>query len=515
MSRNLFKSTSIVSLMTLLSRVMGFVRDTLTAQIYGANAAVDAFYVAFKIPNFMRGLFAEGSFSQAFVPVLAEYRQQADVQQTQQFISHLAGCLTSILSLITILGVFGAPLLVMLFAPGYHPGTERFVAATEMLRITFPYLMLISLTAFCGAILNSYQRFAAPSFTPVLLNLCMIAAALYFSSYFALPVMAQAWSVLIAGIIQLLFLLPFLKTIHLSIKPRWNWRDPGVQRVLKLMLPALFGASVGQLSLLLNTIFASFLSVGSVTWLYYSDRLAYFPLGVFGVALATVVLPHLSLQYAQRSAKNFAAALDWGIRCNLLIGIPAAVSLMVLAGPLIISLFQYGKFTTFDVLMTRQSVIAYSFGLVSFMLVKVLSAGFYAQQDIKTPVRFGIISLICNMLLNAILVWPLHHAGLALAASLASWINTGLLFIQLYRKNIYRIQAGWGLFLARLMCANALLALLLTYLAGDLNQWLVWHWQQRLLHVASLGSIGIASYLICLGLLGMRFRDIKVQHQNS
>lgn len=510
MSRSLFKSTSLVSLMTFLSRMLGFVRDTLAAQIYGADAMVDAFYVAFKIPNFMRGLFAEGSFSQAFVPVLADYRQRANHYDTQQFIQHLSGCLCSILSIITVLGVLAAPLLVMLFAPGYHPGTERFAAASHMLRITFPYLMLISLTAFCGAILNTYQRFGAPSFNPVLLNLCMIAAALFFSHYFAIPVEAQAWSVLLAGIAQLIFLLPFLKQIHLSVRPRWNWRDPGVRRVLRLMLPALFGASIGQISLLLNTIFASFLAVGSVTWLYYSDRLAYFPLGVFGVALATVVLPHLSTQHAKRSQQEFSAALDWGIRCNLLIGLPAAVTLMVLAGPLITSLFQYGKFTAFDVIMTRQSVIAYSFGLVSFMLVKVLSAGFYAQQDIKTPVRIGIIALTCNMLLNASLVFPLHHAGLALASSLASWINTALLWLGLHRKGAYRVQKGWYLFTGRLIIANFCIAGLMWYLAGDLTQWLNWHWQQRLIHVTELGIIAILSYVACLWLSGMRPSDFKM-----
>ncbi len=493
--------------MTFTSRILGFVRDMIAAQIFGATAAVDAFYVAFKIPNFMRNLFAEGSFSQAFVPVLSDYRQTRTKEEVRTFISHMSGSLGLILIIVTILGVLGAHGLIALFAPGLDP--LRFHLASEMLRITFPYLMMISLTAFAGAVLNSYGVFGIPSFTPALLNICLIGTAFGVTHYFKVPVVAQAWGVFIAGFVQFFFQLPFLHRLGFLVRPKLYWRDPGVQRVLKLMIPALFGASVGQISLLLNTIFASFLAIGSVTWLYYSDRLAYFPLGVFGVALATVVLPHLSRHHSAKSKAGFASTLDWGLRCNLVIGLPASLTMLLLSGPLIVALFQYGKFTVHDVMMTQRSVIAYSIGLQAFMLAKVLSSAFYAQQDVRTPVKLGIYSLAANMVLNAVLIWPLAHAGLALASSLASWINVCLLGWMLYRRDIYSPQPGWGRFLFQLLFANGMLSAFLYWAADNTVTWISWNWHQRLLHVFILGVAAIAVYLFCLWVSGMRIRDFK------
>lgn len=495
--------------MTLLSRVLGFVRDVIAAQIFGVTAGVDAFYVAFKIPNFMRNLFAEGSFSQAFVPVLSDYRQKRTHDEVRSFISHMSASLGSVLFLITIIGVIASPIIVKIFGPGLDP--YRFHLASEMLRITFPYLMLISLTAFAGAILNSYGLFGVPSFTPALLNICLIATAFGITHYFAVPVMAQAWGVLLAGIVQLLFQFPFLRRLGFLTRPRFNWRDEGVQRVLTLMVPALFGASVGQISLLLNTIFASFLKIGSVTWLYYSDRLAYFPLGVFGVALATVVLPQLARHHSANSKDGFSSTLDWGLRCNLIIGLPASVTMLVLAGPLIVTLFHYGKFNVYDVFMTRQSVIAYSIGLQSFMLVKVLSSAFYARQDVRTPVKLGIITVIFNMIFNAILIFPLAHAGLALATSLASWFNTVLLAWVLHRRGIYQLEAGWLGFALRLIIANIILAVFLWWGAGSIDVWLHWHWQQRFLHILVLGIAAIVLYLLTLWISGMRLQHLRAK----
>lgn len=509
MSKVLVKSTGLVSSMTFISRILGFVRDMLVAQIFGVNAAVDAFNVAFKIPNFMRNLFAEGSFSQAFVPVLSDYRQNRSQQEVRTFISHMAASLGSALFIITLIGVLAAPLIIKLFGPGLDP--YRFTLASEMLRITFPYLMLISLTAFCGAILNSYGMFGIPAFTPALLNICLIATAFGITHFFAVPIEAQAWGVLLAGFVQLFFQLPFLHRIGFLPRPSWNWRDEGVRRVLKLMLPALFGASVAQISLLLNTIFASFLKVGSVTWLYFSERLAYFPLGVFGVALLTVILPHLSRQHAAKSKHHFAAILDWGIRCNLLIGIPASLTMLILAGPLVATLFAYGKFTLHDVFMTRQSVIAYSIGLQSFMLVKVLSAAFYAQQDTKTPVRVAVITVLVSIVLNAVLIFPLAHAGLALASSIGSWINTFLLLWILHKRSIFSFQSGWGKFILRLLFANGVVGILLWFGAADTLQWVQWHWPQRVLHILVLGISAIVLYLAALWISGMRLHDFKAK----
>jgi putative peptidoglycan lipid II flippase len=511
MSKKLFKATSSVSAMTFLSRVLGMVRDTLAAQIYGVNAQVDAFYVAFRIPNFMRNLFAEGSFSQAFVPVLADYKTKRTVDETRRFVSYVIGALGSVLLLITLLGLMGAPWLIKLFAPGYQAGTAQYQHAVSMLRTTFPYLMLISLTALASAVLNTYNRFAPAAFTPVLLNVCLIAAALWLSHLFEVPVEAQAWGVLIAGFIQLLFLLPFLRKLGLLVRPRLNWRDPGVKRVLKIMLPALFGASIGQLSLLINTIFASFLQTGSIAWLYNAERLAYFPLGVFGVALSTVVLPHLSAKHAEKSPEAFASTLDWGIRCNLLIGIPAAITMLVLATPLVSSLFYYGKFTQYDVMMTSKTVMAYALGILSFMLVKMLSSALYAQQRVRLAVKIGVIAIACNMVLNALLVIVLAHVGLALAASLASWINTLLLLIVLARQNIYSLQPGWGLFSIRLVIANAILSVTLWWLSDDLSHWFSWNWQHRIAQLILLMLIAGVVYGASLWLSGMRFKDLQLQ----
>lgn len=507
MSKALFKSTSVVASMTLLSRILGFVRDIIAARMFGATAAVDAFYIAFKIPNFMRGLFAEGSFSTAFIPTLAEYKQTKSQKEVETFIAHITGVLGFILLVVSIVGILGSTGLVTLFAPGLDP--YRFQLASEMLRVTFPYLMLISLTALVGAILNCYGLFWVPAFTPALLNVCLIATAFGITHYFKVPVEAQAWGVLLAGFLQLGFQLPFLKQLNLLRKPLFNWRDPGVQKVLKLMLPALFGSSIGQISLLLNTIFASFLVAGSVTWLYYSDRLAYFPLGVFGVALLTVILPHLSRQHAAKTPEAFSSTLNWGLRCNLLIGIPASLTMLILSGPLIISLFHYGKFTDHDVFMTQRSVIAYSIGLQAFMLIKVLAAAFYAQQNIRTPVRIGIIALVVNMLLNILLIMPLKHAGLALASSLSAWLNAGLLLHGLRTRGMFQWQAGWLIFTLRLLFANCVLALFLYWAAAALPVWLSWHWQQRFLHILFIGVISIIIYIGCLWISGLRFRDLK------
>lgn len=507
MSKALFKSTSVVASMTLVSRILGFIRDIIVARIFGATAAVDAFYIAFKIPNFMRGLFAEGSFSTAFVPTLSEYKQTCSLEEVQKFVRHIAGILGLILLGVSILGVLASKGLVTLVAPGLDP--YRFQLATTMLRITFPYMMLISLTAFVGAILNCYGKFWIPAFTPALLNISLIITAFWLTRYFAVPVEAQAWGVLLAGFLQLGFQLPFLYRLNLLHKPLFNWRDPGVQKVLKLMLPALFGSSIGQISLLLNTIFASFLVTGSVTWLYYSDRLAYFPLGVFGVALVTVILPHLSRQHAAKSPELFASTLNWGLRCNLLIGIPASLAMLVLSGPLIVTLFYYGKFTLHDVLMTQRSVIAYAIGLSAFMLIKVLAAAFYAQQNIRTPVRIGVIALVVNMFLNAMLIIPLKHAGLALASSLAAWLNVVLLILGLQERKLFRWESSWLRFIGCLLFANGVLCLFLYYTTAALSTWLSWGWQQRFLHILFLGITSILVYMVCLWISGLRYRDLK------
>lgn len=508
-SKSLFRSTTLVSGITAISRILGFIRDMLIAHLFGASPAIDAFYVAFRIPNFMRGLFAEGAFAQAFVPVLSEYRQQRSFEEVRQFISRMQGSLGVVLLLVVAIALTFTPWLTRLFAPGYIHDPHRFELATHMLRITFPYLMLISLTAFYGSVLNSYGLFGAPSFTPVLLNVVMIVAALWLAPHFLQPVVALAWGVLFAGCVQFLFQLPFMQYRGLFVWPTLHWHDAGVRRVIKLLVPALFGVSVAQISLLLDTVFASFLPAGSITWLYYSDRLTYFPLGIFGVALATVVLPHLSRKHADGSNSEFSQSLDWALRCVLVIAVPAGIGLFMLAKPLFMSLFQSGNFTPHDADMAGRSLRAYAVGLPAFMLVKVLASGFYSKQDVKTPVRVAVTALVVNMLLNFALIWPLAHAGLALATSLSSSLNAGLLAWYLIKRKVLQLQPGWWLYLLRLLFAGAITCALLAWLTPNLGVWLHWSWHRRLLHLLGLILLSVLAYFASLRLSGIRLRDFR------
>ncbi len=506
----LLRSSLIVGIMTMVSRVLGLVRDVVVAFYFGSQAEADAFFVAFKIPNFLRRLFAEGAFSQAFVPVLSEYRTKHSHEVVQGLVNRVAGTLGLTLTLITALAMVSAPWLVMLFAPGFRGDVAKLTLAGEMLRITFPYLLLISLTAFAGSILNSYNRFAIPAVTPVLLNLSLIGATVLLSPYFEQPVMALAWGVVIAGISQLLLQLPFLKQIQLLPVPMWGFKDPGVRKILKLMAPAMFGVSVAQINLLLDTVLASFLQTGSISWLYYSDRLMELPLGIFGVAIATVILPTLSRQHAGDNPKTFSATLDWAVRMVLLIGVPAAVALYLLAEPLIATLFFHGRMDANDVFMSGMSLRAYAAGLMFFMLVKVLAPGYFARQNTKTPVKIAIFAMVSNMVFNLLLVWPLQHAGLALATSLSALMNAGMLFFGLYRTGVIQMQPGWGLYLLRLALANGALVGVILYLAAEPQAWIEWTLWQRIVELAIIVVAGLAAYGLTLLIAGLRPRHCMV-----
>lgn len=505
----LLRSSGVVGSMTMLSRVLGLVRDMVIARYFGAGAGADAFFVAFKIPNFLRRLFAEGAFSQAFVPVLSSYRERQSVSDVKHLVDAVAGTLGMILLAVTLLAVLGSPVLTAVFAPGFLDDQAKFSMASEMLRITFPYLLLISLTAFAGAILNSYDRFAVPAFTPVLLNLSMIAAAVFLTPIMQEPVMALAWGVFIAGALQLFFQLPFLMRLGLMPRPRIDYRHEGVQRILKLMAPALFGVSVSQINLLLDTVLASFLQTGSVSWLYYSDRLSELPLGVFGIAIATVILPSLSRKHAAASSDQFAATLDWAVRTVLLIGVPAALALALLAEPLIATLFHYGEVTNRDVLMSAQSLRAYSAGLLAFMLIKVLAPGFFAREDTRTPVKIGVIAMVANMVFNLALIVPLAHAGLALATSLSAWLNGFLLWRGLRREGAWSSQPGWPVFMLRLLFANAVLAGIILWLNGPVSEWLAMDGYRRALDMTVMVAAGVGGYFAALVLVGVRVRHFR------
>ncbi|SER12810.1 putative peptidoglycan lipid II flippase [Amphritea atlantica] len=509
-ARGLLRSSALVGLMTMLSRVMGLIRDVVVANYFGAGSSADAFFVAFKIPNFLRRLFAEGAFSQAFVPVLSEYRSLKDLAAVKHLVDRVAGSLGLVLIVVTLLGVLGAPVLAAIFAPGFYMNDPlRYGLAVDMLRFTFPYLLLISLTALAGSILNSYERFAVPAFTPVLLNLSLIGAAIWMQPLFQQPVMALAIGVLIAGSAQLLFQLPFLWRIQLLPAPTLGFRDEGVRRILKLMIPALFGVSVSQINLLLDTLLASFLQTGSVSWLYYSDRLAELPLGVFGIAIATVILPSLSRRHAEKSTEHFSRTLDWAMRMVLLIGLPAAMALLVLAEPLIATLFHYGEMADRDVTMAAMSLRAYACGLLAFMLIKVLAPGYFSRQDTKTPVKIGIVAMVVNMVLNLILIWPLAHAGLALATTLSAFLNAGLLLRGLLKEGVFTWQSGWFKWLLQVGVANLAMIGFLLLLAGSAEQWLRFDMWQRVSHMAVLVGGGATVYLLVLLITGMRLRHLR------
>ena len=504
MSKHLLKSTFTVGSMTMISRLLGFARDMVIARLFGAASGADAFFVAFRIPNFLRRLFAEGAFSQAFVPILAEYKTQRDHDEVRLLNDHVTGVLGGVLFIVTLIGIVAAPLLVMVFAPGFLDEPDRYGLTVSMLRITFPYLLFVSLTALAGGILNSYGRFSVPAFTPVFLNLSMIGAALWLAPQMQHPITALAWGVFIGGVVQLVFQVPFLYRLRLLPRPRFSWADEGVRRILKLMLPAIFGVSVTQVNLLFDTLIASFLVSGSVSWLYYSDRLVEFPLGVFGIALATVLLPSLSQTHALKSVEQFSRTLDWALRWVLLIGLPATVGLTLLAGPLLTTLFHYGEFNAHDVQMSTRSLMAFGIGLLAYILIKVLAPAFYARQDVRTPVRIGIIAMLSNMVLNVILVFPLQHAGLALATALSACLNAGLLYYTLRKTGAYQPLPGWLSFAWRVAMANALMGVLLWIGMGDLAAWLQWGALTRAWHLALLSTFAVVVYLLTLWLLGIR-----------
>ena len=506
---SLLKSIATVGSNTLVSRVLGLVRDIVFARVFGASAGTDAFFVAFKIPNFMRRLFAEGAFSQAFVPVLAEYRAQHDAAELKGFVDRVAGTLGGILLAVTVLGVLGAPLLVMLFAPGFIGAQDKFDLTVAMLRLTFPYLLFISLTALAGGILNTWKRFGVPAFTPVLLNLSLIGCALWLAPRMDQPIVALAWGVLIAGVAQLLFQLPFLRRLGLLPIPRFAPRDAGVRKIGRLMLPALFGVSVTQINLLIDTLIASFLVTGSVTWLYYSDRLVELPLGIFGIALSTVLLPNLSGHHANEDPESFSASLDWSLRWVFLVVTPAAVGLVTLAGPMLATLFHSAVFTGHDVAMASRSLIAYGVGLLGFSLIKVLAPGYYARQDTRSPVRIAVIAMLTNVTLNLILVFPLAHAGLALATSLAATLNAALLYRGLRRDGVYRPRPGWRVLLLRVALACGLMGGLLARGAGGLEAWVQRSTMLQLAWLLAWIGCGVLVYFGALWLLGVRPRDFR------
>ncbi|OTG84589.1 murein biosynthesis integral membrane protein MurJ [Acinetobacter sp. ANC 5054] len=510
----LWRSTVIVSAMTMLSRVLGLVRDIVLLNVFGAGKDFDTFVVAFRIPNFFRRLFAEGAFSQAFIPVLTEYKTGRTHAEVQILISRVFGCLGLVMTSLTFIAMVAAPAIIYIYAPGFHDDPEKFALATDMFRLTIPYLLFMSLTAFASSILNSYGSFSTPAFSPVLLNVAMIAGAWWLTPYMAEPIMALGWSVVAAGFLQLAIQIPELWRKKLLIPPKVDFKHEGVDRIMKLMLPALFGVSVTQINLLLNTIWASFMQDGSVSWLYSAERMTELPLGLIGVAIGTVILPSLSARHAEQDQDKFRKMIDWAAKVIVLVGVPASIALFMLSTPIIQTLFERGQFTFEDTQMTALALQCMSAGVISFMLIKVFAPGFYAQQDTKTPVRVGLMSVAANAILNVIFIgffklidWHAEHMALALASSGSALVNAGMLYFYLHKRNIFRFGSHWKKLIVQFAMANiAMIAALwfgLTWYNGDVSAWM------RVAELLVLCVVGVVAYGIALIATGFRPRHLK------
>lgn len=515
MSKHLFKSTSLVGILTLVSRIAGFMRENIFAIVFGATAQMDAFVIAFRIPNFLRKIFAEGAFSQAFIPVLTEVKVQKTHEQLCTLLARVSGTLGLILMGVSLVGILGSEGWAMIFAPSYLQQPEKFTLLNHLLKIMFPYIFFIALTGLYSSVQNVFNRYAIPAITPLILSICMGWAAISLVPYFPqYPIEAVAYGVLLAGLLQLLIQLPFVWNLKLLVRPSWGWHDPHVKKIVKMMLPALFGVSVAQIGMLVDSMYATFLPTGSVSWLYYADRLMQFPLGVFGIALATVVMPHLSKQIAKSDLNEYKRSIDWSLKLIFLIALPCAVGLAVLAGPILVTLFEYGQFNYQDMLMTRETLWAFALGLFFFIMVKIAVSAFYSRQDMKTPMKVGILAVLTNIILNTILIFPLKHVGLALATSIAAMVNTLTLLIILRRQNMLSFSSGWPKLLIACAAANLTMAGVIFFLQGNLAHWLTWHAWDRALHLSYLIGSGIIVYFVMLFIFGIRKHDFIMREQH-
>lgn len=503
-SNSLLRSLLSVSGMTLVSRVIGFLRDMIMARYFGAGAATDAFYVAYKLPNMLRRTFAEGAFSQAFVPILAEYKTRCGMSETRAFVAHVSGFLALVLIVFVVLGMVFSGTVILITAPGFSHDPAKLLLTSKILKIIFPYILLISLTSLMSGVLNTWRIFSIPAFTPTLLNVSFIVFALFFRNFFNPPILAMAWAVTVGGIVQLCFQLPYLKKIGMPFMPRVTFKDKAVWRVIKLMGPAIFGTSVAQVSLVINTIFASYLPSGSVSWMFYADRLMEFPTGVLGVALGTILLPSLSKHASAKDTVMFSKTLDWGIKLCLLLALPSTVGLALIAKPLTMTLFMHGKFNLFDAIMTSHALIAYSFGLMGLILVKVFAPGFYAHQNIKTPVKISLFVLVCVQLMNLAFIGPLKHVGLALSIGLGSCINAGLLIYYLIKSGTYKPNFAWKSFIIKVLLAVLAMAVSIILSLNFLSLNFTGATYLRVLSLLELLVIAVIVYFCTLAILGFK-----------
>ena len=513
----LLRSGMVSAAATFMSRILGMVRDIAIAQLLGAGLMADVFFFANRIPNFFRRLFAEGAFAQSFVPVLTKCSKEEDASALKELIAKSAGTLGLIVLVISVIGMVASPVVTAIFGWGWFeaylndaPDAEKFTQASTLLEITFPYLFFITLTALCSSVLNVHGSFAIPAITPCWLNITMIVVAYFIAPHFEDPNKVLAYGMVAGGVVQLIFQLPFIIKLGLMVRPKWGWSHPGVKRIRTLMIPALFGVSASQLNLLVNTVLASFLATGSISYLYYSDRLLEFPIGIFAVAISTVILPALSRVDIKTQHGNYVRTLDWGVRLVLLLGIPSALGIIALREPILRVIFMRGAFSEENVILSSHSLLASVSGLCAIMLVRVLVQGFAALQDTKTPVRCSIVAIIANICFNLILVWPLDYIGLALSTALAAFVNAGQLLYLLHKRNIYRVSSTTLLFIGKALISGIVMAVAVRYFSPDFSVWATMSTLTSIFYLAALIIGGALLFGLCCMALGIRPRHIKM-----
>ena len=513
----LLRSGMVSAAATFMSRILGMVRDIAIAQLLGAGLMADVFFFANRIPNFFRRLFAEGAFAQSFVPVLTKCSKEEDASALKELIAKSAGTLGLIVLVISVIGMVASPVVTAIFGWGWFeaylndaPDAEKFTQASTLLEITFPYLFFITLTALCSSVLNVHGSFAIPAITPCWLNITMIVVAYFIAPHFEDPNKVLAYGMVAGGVVQLIFQLPFIIKLGLMVRPKWGWSHPGVKRIRTLMIPALFGVSASQLNLLVNTVLASFLATGSISYLYYSDRLLEFPIGIFAVAISTVILPALSRVDIKTQHGNYVRTLDWGVRLVLLLGIPSALGIIALREPILRVIFMRGAFSEENVILSSHSLLASVSGLCAIMLVRVLVQGFAALQDTKTPVRCSIVAIIANICFNLILVWPLDYIGLALSTALAAFVNAGQLLYLLYKRDIYKVSSTTLLFIGKALISGIVMAVAVRYFSPDFSVWATMSTLTSIFYLAALIIGGALLFGLCCMALGIRPRHIKM-----
>ncbi|CAL4042849.1 Lipid II flippase MurJ [Buchnera aphidicola (Phyllaphis fagi)] len=512
---NLLKSLINISIITCLSRMLSFIRDFIVAYIFGVSIATDAFFIAFKIPNLLRRICADGAFLQVIIPMLVEYKQKGKHNSTRYFFSCVLGFMILVLFCLTLIGICLASYIIFLTAPGFLKQPKEFALAVKLLKITFPYVFFVSLSSLTTAVLNIWGYFLVPVFSPFLLNISMILFSIFLNKYFSIPILSLGWSVIVGGILQFVYQYLFLNRINMLVPPKINFKILKISNLISKVGMGIIGVSANHISLFINGILASLFISGSVSWMYYADRLVEFPVGIIGVSLGTILLSFLTKSIASCDKKQFSRLLDWGLRVTLIIGLPSSVIIFILSRPIITVLFQYGKFTKFDTLMTEQSLLGYSIGLIAFILVKVLSPGFYSRQDTKTPMIISMITISVTQIINTMLfLTSLGQLGLSLSISFSAWLNVILLYWYLYRNKIFIPQSGWLLLFIRVIVASFISSISLLFILNIMPPWDTGIVIYKLLRLFSVFLFSVIVYVITLLVLGLRWNQFSFEISN-